>query len=220
MMNKQVRQGFIAKVYGILCIQLAVTFGMVALFQKQSIKDIVQNSRGMYYSAYVCTIAIILVLVCCGNSRRKYPLNYILLSAFTLCEGYMVATIASFYSSTAVVHAVATTFLLVVALTVYAWQTKYDFTTMGGILLAALFSFIIFGWIAAFMCVYPCTTLSTVYACIGAFLFSCYLIYDTQLMVGGRKHELSPDEYVFAALNLYLDIVMLFLYILSLFGNK
>jgi len=47
-----------------------------------------------------------------------------------------------------------------------------------------------------------------------------YLVFDTQLMLGGKhKYSLSPEEYIFAALNLYLDIVNMFLYILNIVGR-
>jgi len=47
-----------------------------------------------------------------------------------------------------------------------------------------------------------------------------YLVFDTQLMLGGKhKYSLSPEEYIFAALNLYLDIINMFLYILSIVGR-
>jgi FtsH-binding integral membrane protein len=38
--------------------------------------------------------------------------------------------------------------------------------------------------------------------------------------MGGKKYAISPDEYVFAALNLYIDVIYLFLFILSLLGGK
>ena len=47
-----------------------------------------------------------------------------------------------------------------------------------------------------------------------------YLAYDTQLLIGGKRYEISPEEYVFGALNLYLDVVNIFLYLLALFGNN
>ena len=57
------------------------------------------------------------------------------------------------------------------------------------------------------------------YGSAGALVFSLYIVYDTQLMMGGKhKYALSPEEYVFAALNLYLDIINLFLYILMIVG--
>ena len=48
-----------------------------------------------------------------------------------------------------------------------------------------------------------------------------YLVFDTQMMMGGKhKYALSPEEYIFAALNLYLDIINLFMFILSIIGNS
>ena len=59
------------------------------------------------------------------------------------------------------------------------------------------------------------------YSAVGCLIFSLYLIYDTQIMLGGKhKYSLSPEEYIFAALNLYLDIINLFLYLLSIFGSS
>merc|ERR1711862_932885 len=105
------------------------------------------------------------------------------------------------------------------ALTIFAFQTKIDFTAMGGVLIAVLVCFVLFGLIAAF---FPASrTVNLVYAGIGTIIFSLYIVYDTQLMVGGsHKYSLSPEEYVFASLNLYLDIVNLFMYILSIIGNS
>lgn len=40
-------------------------------------------------------------------------------------------------------------------------------------------------------------------------------------MLGGKhKYALSPEEYIFAALNLYLDIINIFIYILSIVGGS
>jgi len=55
--------------------------------------------------------------------------------------------------------------------------------------------------------------------CLSVCLFQ-YLVFDTQMMLGGKhKYSLSPEEYIFAALNLYLDIVNMFLYILNIVGR-
>ena len=59
------------------------------------------------------------------------------------------------------------------------------------------------------------------YGSIGALIFSLYIVYDTQLMMGGKhKYALSPEEYIFAALNIYLDVINLFLYILMIVGGS
>ena len=42
---------------------------------------------------------------------------------------------------------------------------------------------------------------------------------DTQLLLGNKQLSLSPEEYVFAALNLYTDIINIFLYSLTIIGR-
>jgi FtsH-binding integral membrane protein len=101
-------------------------------------------------------------------------------------------------------------------LTMFAFQTKWDFTVIGGALFVALIILIIFSIVAIFI---PGKTITLIYASCGALLFSLYLVYDTQLMMGGKhKYSVSPEEYIFAALSLYLDIVNIFLYILTIIG--
>ena len=54
----------------------------------------------------------------------------------------------------------------------------------------------------------------------GVIIGGLFLLIDTQLIVGGRRHELSIDDYVVGALILYLDIIYIFLELLKLFGNR
>lgn len=43
-------------------------------------------------------------------------------------------------------------------------------------------------------------------------------MFDTQMIMGGRRVELSPEEYIFAALTLYVDIMEIFWAILTILG--
>lgn len=87
---------------------------------------------------------------------------------------------------------------------------------MHSFLFVALVVLLIFGIIAM---IWHGKIMTLVYASLGALLFSFYLIYDTQMMIGGsHKYSISPEEYIFAALNLYLDVVNIFLYILTIIG--
>ena len=64
--------------------------------------------------------------------------------------------------------------------------------------------------------------LQKVYAGCGAVLFSFYIIFDTQMIVKGNHNRYSYDidDYVFAALSIYLDIVNLFFFLLQILGNR
>lgn len=46
-----------------------------------------------------------------------------------------------------------------------------------------------------------------------------FLAVDTQLILGNKQLAISQEEYVFAALNLYTDIINIFLYILAIIGR-
>lgn len=43
-----------------------------------------------------------------------------------------------------------------------------------------------------------------------------FLAYDTQVILGGRANQLSPEEYIFGAITLYMDILNIFLYMLQI----
>lgn len=62
--------------------------------------------------------------------------------------------------------------------------------------------------------------LQTVYAAVGALIFSIYLVIDTQMIVGGsHRQQFSPEEYIFGAITLYTDIINIFMFILQLVGS-
>ncbi|XP_065176468.1 protein lifeguard 1-like [Sycon ciliatum] len=216
--EKSVRLGFIRKVYAILFVQLAVTFGFVILFSYvDSIQQYCEANAWMWGLALGLQIATLIALACCGQLRRKHPHNIILLGVFTLAESFLLGTFAAHFRRESVVSAVAITALVVLAVSLFACQTKYDFTTCGGFLFVSLFVLIGFGFMTIF---FHSNLLNILYGALGALLFTMFLAYDTQLLMGGRTVELSPEEYIFAALNLYIDIVQIFIYILALFGDS
>ena len=46
-----------------------------------------------------------------------------------------------------------------------------------------------------------------------------FLLVDTQMiMLGKHKYSYNPEDWAFAALSIYTDIISLFLYILMLVG--
>lgn len=47
-----------------------------------------------------------------------------------------------------------------------------------------------------------------------------FLAYDTQLVLGNRKHTISPEDYITGALQIYTDIVYIFTFVLQLVGSR
>lgn len=224
--DKAIRRGFIRKVYLILAAQLVFTFGIVLLFSLvQPIKDYIQGtSQGViiYYVSYGTFFVTYFVLVCIPSVRRNHPGNLICLGVFTLAFSYMVGMISSYYTTYSVIVAAGITTLVCLSISLFAIQTKIDFTMCSGLLFALVMVLFLFGisCIIVYATVGYNRILDCVWGGLAALVFSLFLIYDTQMIVGGRKHELSPEEYVYGALQLYIDVVYLFLIILSLFGKS
>ncbi|KAK9887029.1 hypothetical protein WA026_019954 [Henosepilachna vigintioctopunctata] len=217
--DKSIRRGFIRKVYSILMCQLAITLAFIGWFvYDDNTRHYVQHNSWLLIVAFVTIIVTIIALSCCGDLRRKAPTNFIFLAIFTVAESLVLAVCASRFGREEVFMAVGITTVVCLGLTLFAFQTKYDFTMIGGFLFVAVLILMVFGLVTIFV---RGKTIQMVYASLGALIFSVYLIYDTQLMMGGQhKYSLSPEEYVFAALNLYLDIINIFIYILSIIGNS
>lgn len=212
-----VRRYFIRKVYSLLFTQLLVTFGIITIFVFQYDANLwAKQNLMMLWIGIGVTFVIIIALGCCEGLRRQVPINFMLLAIFTLAQSFTLGMVCAFIDPYIVLMAVGITAAVSFALTLFAFQTRWDFTILGGSLFVALIVFMIFG---IFAIIFPGRIITLVYGSIGALLFCIYLVYDTQLMMGGlHKYAISPEEYIFAALNLYTDIVQLFLQILIIVG--
>lgn len=217
--DKEIRHGFIKKVYGILMCQLAVTLAIMSIFMYvEAAKEYSHENPWLMIVAMVLTFVVLIVLACCPDVRRTFPTNLILLAIFTVLEAFMLGVVSSHYETDAVLIAAGITAVVALGLTIFAFQTKWDFTMMGGLLFVFLIVLIVFGLLCAIIRNHYA---NLAYSALGALLFSAYLVVDTQLMLGGKhRYSISPEEYIFAALNLYLDIINLFLFLLSIVGSK
>lgn len=217
--EKNIRAGFIRKVYSILMCQLVITIAIIALFTfHKPTKLYAQEHSWILIVGVVFTLVCIICMVCCVEVRRNYPMNFIFLFIFTCAEGLLLGVTSSLYDGYEVLIAMGMCAIVTFLLTVFAFQTRIDFTRWGGALFIILIVFILFGLLKIFI---KGRTIEMLYATIGACIFMLYIIYDTQLMIGGtHKYAISPEEYIFAALNLYLDVINLFLFLLQIIGKS
>jgi FtsH-binding integral membrane protein len=216
--KEKIREGFITKVYGIITYQVILTAIIVYLgIASSSFKEILLKSYSMYLLCFFVSITCILLPICVPKIYQSVPLNYIVLTIFTLAYSWDVAAITCQYTPSSVLVCLFLTLVTIVTLTVYAWRTKDDFTVVGGTLFVCL-SLLIFS--SLILMLIPIPFLILVYSYAGLVIFSIYLIYDTQLLCGKGRIKFSEDDYILAAINIYLDFIILFLKILSIFGQK
>lgn len=212
------RIGFVRKVYGILSVQLLFTVLLTAITMASAgVQLFMRKNTYLIAVAAVVSLVTCYALACFRRVARSVPCNYVLLALFTLAQAYVVAFVSAQYSPAIVLGAATVTAAMVVGLTAYACYTKTDFTMLGGLLFAGVFILIALVFVGAFI---HSKIYHTVVTGFSVLLFSVFLVYDTQLIIGKHAYKYSVDDYIVAAMNLYIDIVRIFLDVLRLIGSK
>ncbi|XP_021558999.1 protein lifeguard 3 isoform X2 [Neomonachus schauinslandi] len=213
--DRKVRHTFIRKVYTIISIQLLITVAIIAIFTfVKPVGDFVRRNLAVFLATY-------LTLACCQGPRRRFPWNIILLTIFTLAMGFMTGTISSVYETRAVIIAMIITAVVSISVTIFCFQTKVDFTSCTGLFCVLGIVMMVTGIVTAIVLSFKYIYwLHMVYAALGAICFTLFLAYDTQLVLGNRKHTISPEDYITGALQIYTDIIYIFTFVLQLVGDR
>ncbi|XP_034389207.1 protein lifeguard 2 [Cyclopterus lumpus] len=219
--DKNIRRTFIRKVYAILIVQLLVTVAIVALFSFCApVRFFIQTHPSLYMTSYLVFFATYIALSCCGELRRQFPWNIILLVLFTLSMAFMMGFVSSFYNTKSVVLCLGITALVCLSVTIFSFQSRIDVTSCQGVLFSLCMVMLLCAF--TFSIVVPfgyVPWLHAIYAVLGAIVFTLFLAFDTQLLLGNKRYSISPEEYVFATLSLYLDIIYLFSFLLQIVGG-
>lgn len=213
-LNPDDRLNFVRKVYGILSAQLSFT-ALFCIFAvvSDSFKNFLINNPWIFIFCLIGSLAVMYALICSMNMARQVPTNYILLGIFTFCQAFMVAALCAFSSPKLVLMAAILTAGITIALTVYAFTTKMDFTKSGEILFICGIALMLG---AVFLMIGYSRTLHIFLCVLAVIFYGVYLLYDTQLIAGGKHQELSYDDYIIGALMIYVDVVSMFMEILRI----
>jgi len=205
------RKQFIIKVYSICGCQILISTLLTVAAFMTPLGEWMKKHTWLHLVAMVVGICLFCIIACFKEASRKVPQNYILLFTFTFVWSYMVAGFCSWYNPESVLAAATMTTVMFVGLTAYACCAKDEeleycwaagavlsFLLLPAILFAILFGAYTFFYVLVIV------------------LCSIYIVYDTKIIM----KDLEPDEYIIGALILYVDLINLFLYILSLFGGS
>lgn len=215
--TRTVRSKFVRRVYSIFTVQILTTVVITSIIMNNPSLRYFLQSQGRW-------IAIVSSLICTGivaafsyneELRYKKPRNLILLGVFTLLQSIMVGTFSSFFDPRLVCIGSMHTLFVLLAITLYSMQPnpRYDLTTAGSTLLAALTSLVV-GSLLGLIFRFP--IVDNIISGLLAVVFAGYIVYDTQLIFGGGKKSFDPKDYIMAALGLYQDVLSFFVQVIKL----
>ncbi|KAG5344458.1 LFG2 protein, partial [Acromyrmex heyeri] len=197
-----IRRSFVRKVFCLLTLQLIFTVFVISIFM---FWDEAQKFMIVYW--YLWIIAII-------NSQ-------------TMAMSYLAAFISVFYDIEVILIVLGMTAVVTITIALIAtfstnrfmMKLQFDLTLRPGLLMIiGLVAIVSIFTVLIILLFTHIMVLRLVIAIIGTLLLCMYLYFDVQTIMGGRRIELSPDEVIFATTQIYVDIVLLYQYLLIFMG--
>ncbi|CAL9163447.1 unnamed protein product [Musa hybrid cultivar] len=209
--ESELRWGFVRKVYGILATQILLTTAVsAATVLHPSVNAALAASPGL---AVVLAILPLVLLCPLYHYRQKHPLNFMFLGLFTVCLSLSIGVACANTQGRIVLEALILTSAVVASLTGYTfWASRKgkDFSYLGPFVFSGLIILLVTSLIQIFFPLGP--TSVAIFGGFGALIFSAFIIYDTDNLI----KRYTYDDYIWASINLYLDILNLFLSILNM----
>ena len=212
---------FLRKVFLYMILGIAISFGTGAylLYFNQGLLYVLFD----YYKFLV--IAELAMVFSMSFLINKISASFarILFLAYSLVNGITLTTIGIIYAPQVIFYAFMTTLAIFVVTAIYGYTTQEDLSSYRRFFIIALISLIVLSIFNAFMKV---GMLEWVITIAGVVIFTGLIAYDVN-RIKALSYELADGDNeamekmgIIGALNLYLDFINLFIYILRIFGRR
>jgi modulator of FtsH protease len=213
----QVRSGteratLVRRTYGLVFLSVITTIlGSAFAFSQPAVMD------GVLQHPFITFICMFVPLIMAQRAARDFPKNLILTFLFTFIEGIWLAPFLMLAERNApgvVSQAAILTFAAFGVLSLYAVVSRRDFSAWGSFLMVGVFVLLVAIILNAFI---GSAAGGLWIAAIGVMIFSGLLVFDTWRLL--RSGAYGQDDYVLTAVAIYLDLLNMFVFILSLLGG-
>lgn len=141
---------------------------------------------------------------------------------FAALMGISLSTIFIVYTKQNIVETFLTTALTFGCMSLYGYTTKKDLTSLGSFLFMGVCGLLIASLINLFA---RSSSINYMISCCGVIIFTLYTAYDVQKLKElhnyiGSNQDMKERIAVIGALELYLDFINIFTYLLSLMGRQ
>jgi FtsH-binding integral membrane protein len=170
---------------------------------------------GMYLPLVILELVLLFAMIV---ARRKKTVGYPLMYSFMFVSGltlfHVIASYISVIGADAVFKAFAIAVVSFVGVSIYAVKTKEDFSFLGGFLTMGLFALLGLLLIQFFI---PFSSVGQMgISALGILIFLGFTIFDINRLV---RYGFTEEEIPMIVVNIYLDFINLFTYILRFFAS-
>lgn len=208
------------RIYGWLGAGLGITFIIGFVLMKiltNAPDETIEGFLPIFFGGMIVELVMVIVL---GFFIRKLPYvaSLVIFGIYSVCNGITLTPLLVVAGGANAVFAFAATAVLFGAFSIYGLVTKRDLTKLGPILMIGLIVLIVYSIIAM---IFGMDSSSLIISLIGIALFIGFTAYDTQKIKSGYNYYANDEQAlkkstINVALELYLDFINLFIYILRL----
>ena len=212
---------FFAKIYSLVGMGIGLSAVIAALMLfvfPENMIAIMTGGRMIYLGAIFLELA--LVFVASSAARRNTPWALPLFLVYSALNGFTMSFVIAAYTGAQVVGAFVSSAAVFFIMAAIGATTKKDLSGIGKFAIATLLGLIIATLVNIFL---HNTVLDYIITYLGVIIFSALIAYDNQKIQKGFA-RVNQDNYnnvtTWHALDLYLDFINLFLYILRILGKN
>ena len=215
--DARLQAAFLQQAFLWMFVGLLVTAGVA--FFVQSNERLLSFASSFYFLLFIGQLALV-VAISAAISRISASAALGLFFVYAASLGVTIGLIVSFYTTASVATAFLSASAMFGAAAVYGAVTKRSLANLGGYLFMALIGLLVAMVVNIFI---ANNTLNFVISALGVLIFTALTAYDVQRIQGGAIAAAvgsMEKAAVIGALQLYLDFVNLFLFMLRLFGAR
>ena len=219
--KKSAQMAVFRQVYIWMSLALFIT-GITALIvaNNNSLIYSLMSNQLLFWGLIIGEVVMVAVL-----AARIHKLSLatatVMFIAYSIINGVTMSLLFLLYTS----ESIASTFFITAgtfgAISAYGYFTKKDLSSLGSILIMALIGILIASLVNIFL---GSSTLYWIISYVGVAIFVGLTAYDTQKIkesiMNSDVNETAYKIALMGALELYLDFINLFIYLLRIFGDR
>lgn len=217
-------RNFVMYTYAHMSLGILTTAVIAIIMAFTNMTYVLYASMGRLGMFALAAVQIILSFwLCLGVNKMQASTAKTIFYAYSALTGITLSTIFYVFSIKTIGVALLMSAAFFVCLTMFAFTTKLNMLRFGNILLVALIALIVTQFVLYFVAANN-TTLRII-AAIAILIFAGFTAHDAQLtrQVAEQNYDdpqLSQKYSILCALQLYVDFINLFIYMLQLFGTN
>ncbi|MFZ1992384.1 MAG: Bax inhibitor-1/YccA family protein [Alphaproteobacteria bacterium] len=222
-------RSFMLGVYNYMAIGLVITGAVAYAMSLALINQTTGQPTQLFFTLFASPLKWLIMLAplgmvfFMGASLRRLSLSAAQLTfwAFAALMGLSLSTIFLAYTSASIVTTFFASAAAFAGLSLWGYSTKRDLSAMGSFLMVGLIGIIIAMLVNMFL---KSSGLEFAISIIGVLIFAGLTAFDTQrikeMYSAGDDGTMIGRKSIYGALQLYLDFINLFLFLLRFMGNR